>query len=297
MDLVLNRKRRYEDALERNSSCLDGFPFMNLPLIVQDMIIEHVVHHFEFKDRKQLLLTSKYCNWLVKRTRIIEVEILGAVNDKDVELRLLLHKEYYYLKFHFLEDIIKFLKLVKITKFVCWRGFFIDTEFGYSSRLKDIWLKTMENMDRIQLELVPENHDEVIDFFSHLKNIKFINIYNHSTPEDLANVVDAIPTIQSVILWHQMDEQVLQVLTKKSNPKNPLYSIKFRPNVDFSLKAMEDFLKNTTFVDDVLLEFKVAGTLRECETMIKNIGLFEPIIIEKKKYNSTYCCIRTWLNQ
>uniref|UniRef100_A0AC34RCW3 Uncharacterized protein n=1 Tax=Panagrolaimus sp. JU765 TaxID=591449 RepID=A0AC34RCW3_9BILA len=73
-----------------------------------------------------------------------------------------------------------------------------------------------------------------------------------------------------------------------SNPKNPLYSMKFRPNVDFSLETIEDFLKNTTFVDDVELEFKFAVTPRECKTMIKNIGLFETIIIEKKKYNSAF---------
>uniref|UniRef100_A0AC34R442 F-box domain-containing protein n=1 Tax=Panagrolaimus sp. JU765 TaxID=591449 RepID=A0AC34R442_9BILA len=47
----------------------DYFDFLGLPLVVQDLITNEIVHNSIPEDRIQLALTSKYCNKLIQRAR------------------------------------------------------------------------------------------------------------------------------------------------------------------------------------------------------------------------------------
>uniref|UniRef100_A0AC34RER4 Uncharacterized protein n=1 Tax=Panagrolaimus sp. JU765 TaxID=591449 RepID=A0AC34RER4_9BILA len=65
-----------------------SFPFMNVPLTAQDLIVEKFIEDCEFKDRKQLLLTSTYCNWLVHRARPKPVKIrVDSFENNNIILR------------------------------------------------------------------------------------------------------------------------------------------------------------------------------------------------------------------
>uniref|UniRef100_A0AC34REY3 DUF38 domain-containing protein n=1 Tax=Panagrolaimus sp. JU765 TaxID=591449 RepID=A0AC34REY3_9BILA len=47
----------------------DEFNFLGLPLVVQDLITNEIVHQSIPEDRNQLALTSQYCNYLVQRAK------------------------------------------------------------------------------------------------------------------------------------------------------------------------------------------------------------------------------------
>uniref|UniRef100_A0AC34RL75 F-box domain-containing protein n=1 Tax=Panagrolaimus sp. JU765 TaxID=591449 RepID=A0AC34RL75_9BILA len=59
----------------------DYFNFLGLPLVIQDLITEEIVHNSIPEDRIQFALTSKFCNELVQRARpkkIIDLFFIGS---------------------------------------------------------------------------------------------------------------------------------------------------------------------------------------------------------------------------
>uniref|UniRef100_A0AC34RND5 F-box domain-containing protein n=1 Tax=Panagrolaimus sp. JU765 TaxID=591449 RepID=A0AC34RND5_9BILA len=60
-------------ATDRRAEMMDSFNFLGLPLAVQELITNEIVHNSIPEDRIQLALTSKYCNELVQRAKPMKI--------------------------------------------------------------------------------------------------------------------------------------------------------------------------------------------------------------------------------
>uniref|UniRef100_A0AC34PZV6 F-box domain-containing protein n=1 Tax=Panagrolaimus sp. JU765 TaxID=591449 RepID=A0AC34PZV6_9BILA len=248
------------------------FPFMDLPQLVQEMITDEIVRKLDFIDRKQFILTSKYCNWLIqqskmkkrikiKRLRFEDEKLICEISDKNV-LRLSTEEE-----------------MIKGT---------IDLYFNPKSRfhspIKDFWLDAMEFLENFVFILNDKFSDGNVEIASKLNHLKFCHISNYLSSEKLLNIVDAFPKLPNLIIHGIMDDELLKLLASKSNSLNPLKKLKLVSFIGFSIDAVEHFFKHATFVNKSLIDLKIDATLLKIEKF-KRIDKYEVILIvqEEKK--------------
>lgn len=226
----------------------ENFPFIDLPYVVQKLIVEKFIQDFEFTDRKQLLLTSKFCNWLVQNSKkksgsIFDFEIDDF--DKDF-VHFLIYSSSSGRSFDATFDkFVNFLKIVEIEKFLYSNDFLTDSKFGFFSNLKNLWLNALKNLKTFEFPFYPEllEKENVREFFSYFIKIKTSTIYNHGTSDDLLKIVPMIPNLQMLICHENMDHRILELLSSKSSDTNPLIGAEFHEYDGFFIDNVEKFLK------------------------------------------------------
>uniref|UniRef100_A0AC34QMH2 F-box domain-containing protein n=1 Tax=Panagrolaimus sp. JU765 TaxID=591449 RepID=A0AC34QMH2_9BILA len=275
------------------------FPFMDLPQLVQEMIADEIIQNLDFKDQKRFILTSKYCNWLIQRSKMkkrIGIRRIRLIREKFV-------CESFgndVLKFSTEEETVKFLKMVKIMKIDAGAIFrFVSIrKFGLVSPIKNLWLDAMEFLEEFYFIVNDEYFDLNFKTVSKLKHLKYCWIINYSPSKALLKVVDAIPKLSKLTFNGEMDDELLKLLASKSRKSNPLKKLMLVPCNGFSIDAVEHFFKRATFADDSDIHLEMNATLPEVEKMMKRIDKYEAILLKQegqlvkmmlKKINEEIC--------
>uniref|UniRef100_A0AC34RNQ0 Uncharacterized protein n=1 Tax=Panagrolaimus sp. JU765 TaxID=591449 RepID=A0AC34RNQ0_9BILA len=81
-----------------------------------------------------------------------------------------------------------------------------------------------------------------------------------------------------------MDDELLKLLATKSNKLNSLQELTLVSRFDFSIDAVEHFIKRATFADSSFFILQINATLPEVEKMVKRIIKYEVIRQRKSRF-------------
>uniref|UniRef100_A0AC34PWQ3 F-box domain-containing protein n=1 Tax=Panagrolaimus sp. JU765 TaxID=591449 RepID=A0AC34PWQ3_9BILA len=252
---------------------MDYFPFMDLPLVAQDLIVDKFIQSNEFKDRKQLLLTSTYCKWLVERAKPKQIHAARlAFGDEILVVQLASEN----ILFQNPEEIAQFLKLVK---FLSIDGLSHFIYYGFFSPLKDLWINAMEFLKEIFLIIGPDTFDFYMEILPKLPLIQSAILCDFDTKEHFFQVMDCFQRFPIVRSSAQgMDDEVLKYIASKSDALNPLEELLFS-QYGTTVDGIESFLKTATFANNALITVEFEMEVAEFEQMLGKVGQFEKNVI------------------
>uniref|UniRef100_A0AC34RBV2 F-box domain-containing protein n=1 Tax=Panagrolaimus sp. JU765 TaxID=591449 RepID=A0AC34RBV2_9BILA len=251
---------------------MEYFPYMEVPQLVQEMIADEIIQNLDFTDQKQFIMTSKYSN-CIKKSRYEDGKWILKTSDND------------YLNFSTEEEIVKFLKMVKIMKIDKETNFslFFIPELGIVSPLKDLWLDAMEFLEKFHFVLNEEVFDINMEIVSKLHHLKECTVHNFLPKENLLIFVDGFAKLPNLTCHNDMDDELLKFLASKSNKSNPLKKLELLPPIGFQIDAVERFFKGATFADISVVKLKVdAAAWRQVKDMSKRIDKYKLILNTQK---------------
>uniref|UniRef100_A0AC34Q6J9 F-box domain-containing protein n=1 Tax=Panagrolaimus sp. JU765 TaxID=591449 RepID=A0AC34Q6J9_9BILA len=231
-----------------------AFPFIKVPLTAQDLIVEKFIEDCEFKDRKQLLLTSTYCNWLVHRARSKPIRIY-VVRFEDNNIILRTDSE--VLTFKSTDEISEFLDMVKITHFIGSFEYYQDSTYGFLSDLRNVWINAMENVLVIGVIITPDTFDLLVQLLPRLLSLQFLAIYHYDEPEHVSMILNCFQKLPTLCLeTNQMDDEVLDMIASKTSLSNPLPGLFSTLTDKLTIGCVESFLKVISFIFMKMLYMK-----------------------------------------
>uniref|UniRef100_A0AC34Q041 DUF38 domain-containing protein n=1 Tax=Panagrolaimus sp. JU765 TaxID=591449 RepID=A0AC34Q041_9BILA len=253
----------------------DHFPFMDLPLVAQDLIVDKFIQSNEFKDRKQLLLTSTYCKWLVERAKPKHLRGSTVVFDDEC-LIVESTTETFTLKTP--EEAARFLKLVKIPYMSGLTDIIKNLKYGFFSPLKDLWINAMEFLEELPLVIEPDTLDFYMEILPKLPLIQSAVLWAFDTKEHFFQVMDCFqrfPILRNIA--SEMDDEVLKYIASKSDASIPLKE--FSSAYGFTVNGIETFLKTATFTNNALITVMFDEVIAQFEEMLGKVGQFEKSVI------------------
>uniref|UniRef100_A0AC34Q4A6 F-box domain-containing protein n=1 Tax=Panagrolaimus sp. JU765 TaxID=591449 RepID=A0AC34Q4A6_9BILA len=214
---------------------MDYFNFLGLPLVVQDLITEEIVHNSIPEDRIQLALTSKYCNELVQRAR--PKKIIDQLTLRYFPHFILIANSREYTKTK--EQLMEILPKCQIKQLQLCDGFASEDYL----EILDMLLEAARFATKLDI-ILPINldmEDEVVGFYVKLKHLKSVAVRNAKF------FLPYYPSkVKLECCYSDPAEDILDDLAEKSQ-KCPLSFFELR--CDVSLNKYQQFLQvNKVFV-------------------------------------------------
>uniref|UniRef100_A0AC34RBY9 F-box domain-containing protein n=1 Tax=Panagrolaimus sp. JU765 TaxID=591449 RepID=A0AC34RBY9_9BILA len=129
---------------------IDYFPYMNLPLLVQEMIADEIVENLCFTEQKQFILTSKFCKSLIQQSKLKKRIRIKSFHYDDDEMYCKTYDSN-VLSFKTADDLVKFLKIVNIVELDLSGDFYQNNEVGLLSPLKNSWFDALEYLETLTI--------------------------------------------------------------------------------------------------------------------------------------------------
>lgn len=210
------------------------FPFDELPLVVQDLITEKIVHELHPKERLKFKLTSKTCNWLVGRAK----PPLKIYNNLDIFSNLgNCYIVYGYRKISGLNDIV--LKLLSNIQIADNFKLKID-DTPLNLEVISIIGKSIKFANHILIEGEKEN-------LSIIKLIQCIHDYQEfkcRMPLPVTELLTSLPNHKNITLEDvDVNDDSLVVLAELTNERNPIKFLNITSSSTFSVAGILDFIK------------------------------------------------------
>uniref|UniRef100_A0AC34R2S6 DUF38 domain-containing protein n=1 Tax=Panagrolaimus sp. JU765 TaxID=591449 RepID=A0AC34R2S6_9BILA len=206
----------------------DYFKFIGLPLVVQDLITEEIVHNSIPEDRIELALTSKYCNELVQRAR--PKKVIDKFTVAIIPRFTFISNSTEYRKTK--EQLLEIVPNCQIKQLKLYDHLGRSAEY---SEILDMLSEPAKFATKLDIGDIRNPSFNVVEFYVKLKHLKSVTIRNPGL------ILPYYPSkVKLNFNYNAPSENILEDLAKKSQ-NSPLSF--FELNRDVSLEKCQQFLQ------------------------------------------------------
>uniref|UniRef100_A0AC34R2S9 Uncharacterized protein n=1 Tax=Panagrolaimus sp. JU765 TaxID=591449 RepID=A0AC34R2S9_9BILA len=232
---------------------METFPFMETPLVVQDLIVNEMIHTRNLHDCLEFLKASEYCHWLLQRTKVKKiVKYAEVVYSNDRFLLYLDGKNYHFdASDDSMELLKKILLFVEFTTFRITTKYFKDREFGFDSVLKPYWIDAISNLRKLQI-LTSEHHEaDIAELLAPINTLVDLEVHNAISDSNLClKMVSSMRSVTNLHMTGVITDKFLDILASKTSPERPLRKCYIFSNARFSPAACQRFIQKAHLAKD-----------------------------------------------
>uniref|UniRef100_A0AC34QMB5 F-box domain-containing protein n=1 Tax=Panagrolaimus sp. JU765 TaxID=591449 RepID=A0AC34QMB5_9BILA len=161
----------------------DYFDFIHLPTVVQELVVEEIVHNSIPENRIQFALTCMDFNDMVKRAK--PKKILPHLTSFGCEF-LISHDHHAGGRFHSPPKLLEILKKVQVERLTVPTRFGLPEEYrSISVEFMDILFKACEFVTKLSVQSGVNDYTQIIDVYKKLKHVNHLDIGKHYSLIDL----------------------------------------------------------------------------------------------------------------
>lgn len=219
----------------------ETFPFIDLPLVVKDIIVSKVVHDPYFYDFTEFATVSQECNWLVKRARPRKfVDDLRIEPFPDGYKVFIQDKD---MKIGSIEQMMCLMNQIRVRKLLVHYNFCSETNMGYFSPLHEYYKDACAYARK--LVIIKSAPDEnILHLIRDLTYCFDFKVRAHITDMDLTlRMLDAFNKMEDLGLYGYMTEPILHYIARKSFPFKPIRRLYIVSWNNYNLLDVKQFIE------------------------------------------------------